>query len=964
MSKLTFIEISNAFNDKKGQFYKCPACSHYEMSIKQTDKGFVYTCNRKNNCGVSGGVFSKVNSNTTYVPNTLENEVIKYHNATNKYHRLTNDIIKEFKISLFNHKYQKGDKEVSYNSITLLDDNNYPLKNLIIRKDAKPIWQAISNSSKEKSKLHWFNINRTFDHIKSNQDNDLFIVAGEWDVMSLWKNASIHGITNVYGESKKTNYHIDEIKFLLKPNINIIIIYDNDDAGRIGQESLRRALLKYDRNLKILSIDTRTFIESDNSNTKQDIDDYFSNGGTKEKFLECINLEKLKLLNSQNAIVPIINSDTEKDEVINSLKNIFKDFELKNDYPLWFDNSSQYFNDRYKYLYFISWYYILELESVRKEVFEKVTYLLYPEMLNTYNEKDNVNDILDSAYKKIVFDLADLIEIHNQIKLKNIIADYNIVRRVFEDTHDYLCNTYYFFNGKCYEILSKRFIDDIIISIIDKTFKTSNSSLYLSKIKQYNTIFESMLSSGKAIDFEKQKYKQKFKTFKNGTLLLQDYATYDNDSISLGEFYKDVFFKDYYALSYIDIEYTPINSILELNEASKEFLKAISTWFKHDIITEYTSKISGGVYEAGSITKEFLKALYYLIALPKNEQVFLFFYGHILQGQNAKGEASSLFKGLAGLNSTSTLTLDALEKDFMLQLLRDKTLNICDEVDKGKPIEKNGLFKTLTSNNHIAVDIKHKDPVIMKPDCLWLILSNEPMPTNDASSGMLRRIKPITFSPIPDEDRQRDYYNNFLKPTLNAIIQYVLFYGSIYWRHDQGFSESVDDVKIKNDMLSNNSVFEYWNHSYTQLMNDDADNPIKTKDYKINMIKYFIVDEIEKNTTITQSSKYFKYKDKIGFINVSAHYNEYKKYNADNYGAKAFVVSKQRFKRDTIGYFAREFKNIINLNSNDAYIKVVTSYADASNTFSTTGKECIERCVTYTIINNENTITEDNYETM
>jgi P4 family phage/plasmid primase-like protien len=194
-----------------------------------------------------------------------DNLALFYQNKTGKRHRLSPRVISEFNLQAL--QFQKKSGIGFYYNLAIPDNATLGcIKHLNF--DGR--W--ISVQSKYRNERRWHNTER----IKPT-DEHLFVLAGEWDMFAFWEHTGIHGISPVDGEpssGRLTPEHYD-----IFSNKKVVILYDNDKAGRDGAKSLAIAINKRVKTKWIRSVNMANL----GSEGGEDIDDFFSSGGTKER---------------------------------------------------------------------------------------------------------------------------------------------------------------------------------------------------------------------------------------------------------------------------------------------------------------------------------------------------------------------------------------------------------------------------------------------------------------------------------------------------------------------------------------------------------------------------------------------------------------------------------------------------------------------------------------------------------
>lgn len=253
----------------------CPNCGGKGTLVWSTEKPHPYKCHK---CARSGNVFTEGYKEKNYKKESagsdmteLERLVIGYRKRSGKRHRLSDRVIAEFSLHVKNQISKKTGR--MYPALCLPNQNGETMKRLVVNK-----WIAMDKALQPDG--IWLNEH----NLKKNPANSAVIVtAGEWDMFSLYENAGIHSISPVFGESPRTKWPVKYLE-LFAGQI-VYILYDNDTAGRAGAESLASAIL---RHVKVKTKDETPQIKVINMSNLglkagEDLDDFFSKGGTKER---------------------------------------------------------------------------------------------------------------------------------------------------------------------------------------------------------------------------------------------------------------------------------------------------------------------------------------------------------------------------------------------------------------------------------------------------------------------------------------------------------------------------------------------------------------------------------------------------------------------------------------------------------------------------------------------------------
>ncbi len=107
-------------------------------------------------------------------------------------------------------------------------------------------------------------------------------------------------------------------------------------------------------------------------------------------------------------------------------------------------------------------------------------------------------------------------------------------------------------------------------------------------------------------------------------------------------------------------------------------------------------------------------------------------------GGNGKSTFFKLLKVFFGDNKLSHLSINNLDKQFGLESLIGKSLNISDDVSI-KPIKDADKLKSLTTGGTIQIDIKNKKPIDWSSECKFLGAGNQTVSVQGESGDALKR---------------------------------------------------------------------------------------------------------------------------------------------------------------------------------------------------------------------------------
>ncbi len=142
-------------------------------------------------------------------------------------------------------------------------------------------------------------------------------------------------------------------------------------------------------------------------------------------------------------------------------------------------------------------------------------------------------------------------------------------------------------------------------------------------------------------------------------------------------------------------------------------------------------------------------------------------------GANGKSVILNTWGNLLGPDSVSHLSLNALSSNFQVQTLRNRRLNVSNEIDHIDRLEE-GIFKQLVSGDGINVDIKYKAPIDIRPNCLFAFATNVLPRFSDRSNGIWRRLCLIPLFTTFAENARDTGLATRLRPEYPGIFNWAV----------------------------------------------------------------------------------------------------------------------------------------------------------------------------------------------
>lgn len=141
-------------------------------------------------------------------------------------------------------------------------------------------------------------------------------------------------------------------------------------------------------------------------------------------------------------------------------------------------------------------------------------------------------------------------------------------------------------------------------------------------------------------------------------------------------------------------------------------------------------------------------------------------------GNNGKGTLCELMRNLVGRGSYSSLSLNDMGKEFMLEPLTRTTCIITDENDVGTFIDKAANLKTIITGDTLFVNRKYKDPIAYQFKGFMVQCLNEMPRVKDKSDSFYRRQLFVPFEKCFTGMERKYIKSDYLKRP--EVLEYVL----------------------------------------------------------------------------------------------------------------------------------------------------------------------------------------------
>lgn len=147
----------------------------------------------------------------------------------------------------------------------------------------------------------------------------------------------------------------------------------------------------------------------------------------------------------------------------------------------------------------------------------------------------------------------------------------------------------------------------------------------------------------------------------------------------------------------------------------------------------------------------------------------------LIQGEGGNGKSTFLqfLAYIIGEDNTSYLSLDDLTNKYMLSDIKNKLLNIGDDINSTYK-EQEDTLKKIVSGETIRADMKYKDPVSIKYYGKTIFSANSIPRFNDKSNGLKRRMNILPFLNDFTKNGERDF-NILYKLRNEDIAEYCIY---------------------------------------------------------------------------------------------------------------------------------------------------------------------------------------------
>jgi len=183
---------------------------------------------------------------------------------------------------------------------------------------------------------------------------------------------------------------------------------------------------------------------------------------------------------------------------------------------------------------------------------------------------------------------------------------------------------------------------------------------------------------------------------------------------------------------------------------------------------KYLADVTCGDHSLENVMQEMMG--YVLIDNAKAERAF-YLYG---PGQNGKSVFANILMALVGTDNASSNPLSMFGKQFGLENVVGKMMNIAGENNEALGSAATEILKAMISGDTISVARKFKQAVSYLATCKLFFLMNTLPDTDDTSHGFFRKVLIVPFNRIFSEDVKNPNLKDELIVELPGILNWAL----------------------------------------------------------------------------------------------------------------------------------------------------------------------------------------------
>ena len=167
-------------------------------------------------------------------------------------------------------------------------------------------------------------------------------------------------------------------------------------------------------------------------------------------------------------------------------------------------------------------------------------------------------------------------------------------------------------------------------------------------------------------------------------------------------------------------------------------------------------------------------------------------------GANGKSLLLKLLKKIMGNLMTHANILN-INDNFALQNVHKGIANVTDDVGI-TTLKETGIFKSLIDGLDIEVNIKHRDPIVWKPNSQFVMCCNEIPRIEDTTEGMFRRISFVPFEMHIPKEKRDIKLESILSNDIDNL-RYIMS-GGIFAYREALKNGSLTEIQKQKDLLN------------------------------------------------------------------------------------------------------------------------------------------------------------------
>ena len=169
--------------------------------------------------------------------------------------------------------------------------------------------------------------------------------------------------------------------------------------------------------------------------------------------------------------------------------------------------------------------------------------------------------------------------------------------------------------------------------------------------------------------------------------------------------------------------------------------------------------------------KFFSQMLGYCLTRTAKYQVFFIFKG---AGGTGKSTLIDIVRNIVGNKNVANLQLTDFNKEFGIESLFNKLVNLGDDISGTKLVDSD-IFKKASSGDWINVDRKHKSALVFRPFAKIIFTTNPNPKIADKTGAMQRRLRMVRSDRVIQEhEKIPDFIQNFTEADYEMIITHAL----------------------------------------------------------------------------------------------------------------------------------------------------------------------------------------------